>query len=211
MHPALGLIVLVGGFGLLWLVMSRKANAAFVALTGYLNAKVIGERALAATYLEVPCTLRWSIEIHGRTRTSVLRIDAPLPRGFPFVLNIEPGEELGAPAEVVRRTLTPTTRALLPGGVRIATPAGMLRLEVRDSDDGDTYGILRVEPLLNAVVAIVRGVREHTVALDAEIPVAPGGDPHRPIPDESARRAAKAAREQECVALAALLNARARD
>lgn len=158
----------------------------------------------------------------GSSTTSWTEITCPLPPGYPVALylthhgwfdagKIERGEMVdiiiddppfdaryrveGAPAELVKRLLTPEVRAYLMAHANAELTArdGRLLLAVMgwlDEVDAARHAI-------QVATAIATAVRTASLALDAEVPMTQGESPYRGIPDDAPIRRARAARADE--------------
>ncbi|MCB9559686.1 MAG: hypothetical protein H6708_04700 [Kofleriaceae bacterium] len=101
----------------------------------------------------------------------------------------------GAPADVIRRALTPELRGFLMAqrAPLITTTPGRLTLEV-DAALGDLEAHAEAARVTARLVA---GLQTAAEAIDASVAMAYGGDPFRGMPDDAPVRAARAARVAE--------------
>lgn len=171
----------------------------------------------------VAVSLEFETRGSGSSSESWTYLDAALPGGYPLSLNldrhgwfdrgkIERGEMIdvivgdaafddafrveGAPAEVVKRMLTPELRAYLMAHPRIEvrTLAGpTLRIAVRtwlDQHADARRGLW-------TVARLAASLRPVSLALDAQIPTTTTGDAYRAMPSDQPLREARASRVDE--------------
>lgn len=176
----------------------------------------------AGTYARVATRLAFESRGTGSTSENWTYVDCALPPGYPFTLHlerhgwfdagkIERGEMIdvvvgdppfderfrieGAPAEVVRRVLTAPVRAYLMAQARVEVvmKGALLRLAVR----GWLDEVATARAAIDCATAIAGGVRDASLALDAELPLAHDGPAYRAIASDAPLQEARAARAAE--------------
>lgn len=170
----------------------------------------------------------------GSNSVSWTYYEATLPTGYPLILDlrahrwrdrskIAAGEMVdivfeeptfddrflveGAPEAVLRRLLGPEVRASLLAERRdldLTNDGETLRLAVVGWDDKSAPILAHV----GTVAQLAARVREETLAVDQDTPLAAAGDAYRPTPDDSALQRSRAARAEEVARVTALQEAR---
>ncbi len=219
--PVLLTLGLIGLFAFFTLAARGRRKDVLAELAKHVDGQA-GSNDVRGTLDGVDVHLQFTTRGSGSSSTQWTYVDCPLPPGYPLTMHlqahgwfdrgkIERGDmvdvEVGdptfdekfrveaAPADVVRRILTPEVRGYLvvQGQVEVTTTDGVLRLAVR----GWLDQLASAREAIATAVAIARGVRPAHAAADAEVPRPIVGGAYRGFADESPVRAAQAARVDE--------------
>jgi hypothetical protein len=157
-----------------------------------------GQQAHDETHVECRLPPGYPLSLHLRRQRTV---DASRI-GSGELADVEVGDRLfdamflvdGAPAEIVRRLLTPEARGFLlaHSGAVLETDAGLLRLRLDgwvDAADGAAA--------MECAAGMVARLRDATAEADAAIGGGVTGGPYRPVVDDAPLRDARAARADE--------------
>ncbi|MBL8624333.1 MAG: hypothetical protein JNK64_23705 [Myxococcales bacterium] len=231
--PVLITVGLLGAVAWMALAGRAKRRSVLAELAAHLGGQA-GSNDVRGALDGVGVHLQFTTRGSGSSSTQWTYVDCPLPPGYPLTIHleehgwfdrgkIERGDmvdvEVGepafdekfrveaAPAEVVRRLLTPEACAYLLriGRVELQTVGGTLRLAIRGWLD-------RADAAREAIaitVAMTRGVRAAHTAVDAEVARPIVGDAYRGFADDRPVRAAQAARADEVAKVEAIRRNRA--
>jgi hypothetical protein len=214
----LGLLSLVA-----WASMAGRARRRGVLgqLAGHLGGQA-GGNDVRGTLDGIGVHLRFATRGSGSNQTRWTYVDCPLPPAYPLAIHLQDhgwfdrgkidrgamvDVEIGhpafdekfrveaAPADVVRRMLTPAVREYLlaQGEVELATEDGALRLAIR----GWLEKVEAAQEAIAITVGLVSAVRAGHHAADAEVPRPIVGGAYRGFADEAPLHAARAARADE--------------
>ncbi len=233
--PIFSIIGVVIGLSLLLLERSGRTS-----LLKRISARLGGEHDATGAWgdaLGPYVTLSFVQRRGGRRPPRWTEIDVELPRRYPLFLNIrrhssrdkganargsmvdlEIGDAMfddaflveAAPADVVRRLLTPQMRRFLESfrNVELTTPPereGIVRLAL----GGWTYKLDELDEALDVAVGLASGLRQAFIDAEAETPAVLGrGSPFREELDDAPARDAHARREAEVARLSWLRSAR---
>ncbi|MBK7075496.1 MAG: hypothetical protein IPH44_24715 [Myxococcales bacterium] len=231
--PVLITVGLIGAVAWMALASRAKRKSVLAELAGHLGGQA-GSNDVRGALDGVGVHLQLTTRGSGSSSTQWTYVDCPLPPGYPLTIHLEEhgwfdrgkiarGDmvdvEVGepafdekfrveaAPAEVVRRLLTPEVCAYLlrVGRVELATLDGNVRLAIRGwLDQADA-----AREAIAITVAIARGVRSAHTAADAAVARPIVGGAYRGFADESPVRAAQAARADEVAKVEAVRRQRA--